>query len=74
MLVLTRKDGESVQIGDCISIKVLAISGNRVKLGFSAPAEVAIRRKEILAPVTLSLDGWSAEEVPTTPRSHAATC
>lgn len=58
MLVLTRKDGESVQIGEGISIKVLSISGNRVKLGFSAPPEVAIRRKEILTPISLRLDGW----------------
>jgi carbon storage regulator len=60
MLVLTRKDGESVQIGEGISVKVLAISGNRVKLGFSAPPEVTIRRKEILTPISLRLEGWQA--------------
>ena len=51
MLVLTRRNGESVQIGDAITVRVLAISGNQVKLGFSAPAEVAIRREELLAAV-----------------------
>jgi carbon storage regulator len=67
MLVLTRKGGESVQIGEGISVKVLAISGNRVKLGFSAPSDVSIRRKEILAPISLDLGVWrdlSVEKVP----------
>ncbi len=71
MLVLTRKDGESVQIGDAISIKVLAISGNRVKLGFSAPPEVAIRRQEILSPISLRLDAWHEEPVESQPRVQA---
>ena len=48
MLVLTRRNGESVHIGDAITVKVLAISGNQVKLGFSAPGDVAIRREELL--------------------------
>jgi len=71
MLVLTRKDGESVQIGDAVSIKVLAISGNRVKLGFSAPAEVAIRRKEILQSISVNLSDWQDAPVESQPRSPA---
>lgn len=51
MLVLARKSGESVQIGDGMTVKVLSISGNQVKLGFAAPAEVIIRRQELLASV-----------------------
>ena len=47
MLVLTRKDGESTRIGDNISVTVLGISRNRVKLGFSAPREIPIVRKEL---------------------------
>jgi len=58
MLVLTRKNGESVQIGDAIVVKVLSVSGNHVKLGFSAPPQVAIRREEILAPASVHLDRW----------------
>ena len=59
MLVLTRRNGESVHIGDAITVKVLSISGNQVKLGFSAPAEVAIRREELLATVAAApLNGW----------------
>ena len=49
MLVLSRKNGESVCIGPGIHVKVLAIRGGTVKLGFEAPPEVAIRREEIVA-------------------------
>lgn len=58
MLVLTRRNGESVQIGDEVVVKVLSVSGNHVKLGFSAPPEVTIRRKEIVATVSVPLDLW----------------
>jgi carbon storage regulator len=47
MLVLSRKSGETIVIGDDIRITVLEIRGNSVKLGLSAPAEVAIRREEL---------------------------
>jgi carbon storage regulator len=47
MLVLTRKSGEAIQIGDDISIKVSEISGNRVKLCIDAPQIVRILRAEI---------------------------
>ena len=47
MLVLSRKTGECVRIGPSIEVKVLELRGGRVKLGFSAPPEVAIQRDEI---------------------------
>ncbi|MEN1967318.1 carbon storage regulator CsrA [Lentibacillus sp. N15] len=47
MLVLTRKMNESIQIGDSIEIKVLAIEGDQVKLGVNAPKSIDIHRKEI---------------------------
>ncbi|WP_042142655.1 carbon storage regulator CsrA [Paucisalibacillus sp. EB02] len=47
MLVLTRKLNESIQIGDEIEIKVLAIEGDQIKLGIAAPKAVEIYRKEI---------------------------
>jgi carbon storage regulator len=49
MLVLTRKNGETIQIGNGIEVKVLSISRNVVKLGFSAPEDVVIRRQEIIS-------------------------
>jgi carbon storage regulator len=47
MLILSRKRGEEIVIGNGISIRVMEVRGDRVKLGFNAPAEVPIHRKEI---------------------------
>ncbi|OKQ02995.1 carbon storage regulator CsrA [Haemophilus influenzae] len=47
MLILTRKVGESILIGDDISITVLSVRGNQVKLGVEAPKEVSAHREEI---------------------------
>jgi carbon storage regulator len=47
MLVLTRKLGEEVVIGDNIRLTVVAIRGSHVRLGFTAPAEILIRRSEL---------------------------
>jgi carbon storage regulator len=47
MLVLTRKNGETIRISNRIEVKVLSIGRNTVKLGFSAPPQVDIRRQEI---------------------------
>ena len=48
MLVLSRKPGEEVVIGDNIRLTVVAIRGNQVRLGFTAPPEVSIKREEHL--------------------------
>ncbi len=47
MLFLSRKRGEEIVIGNGIRVTVLEMRGDRVKLGFIAPAEVPIHRKEI---------------------------
>ena len=47
MLVLTRKSNESVILGENIEVKVLSIRGDQVSLGFQAPREMAINRKEV---------------------------
>lgn len=47
MLILTRRIGERILIGDDISISVLGVRGNQVRLGIDAPAEVAVHREEI---------------------------
>jgi carbon storage regulator len=47
MLVLTRKTGEAIQIGDDIEITVLSVKGDQIKLGINAPKNVEIHRKEI---------------------------
>jgi carbon storage regulator len=48
MLVLSRKLGETIIIGDNIQVRVLAINGNQVRLGFEAPRSVSIQRQELL--------------------------
>jgi carbon storage regulator len=50
MLVLTRKLGEQIVIGDRIRLTVVAIQGNQVRLGFMAPGDVHIQREELLSP------------------------
>jgi len=48
MLVLSRRPGEQLQIGDDIVVEVLEISGAQVRLGITAPREVAVLRDELL--------------------------
>ena len=48
MLVLSRKIGESVLIGDHIHVTVVAVHGNQVRLGFTAPEDVRILREELV--------------------------
>jgi len=47
MLILSRRPGESVMIGDDVTVTVLAIKGNQVRLGFAAPQDVAVHREEV---------------------------
>jgi carbon storage regulator len=47
MLVLTRKEDESIMIGDQVEVKVLDVKENQVKLGIVAPREIAVHRKEV---------------------------
>jgi len=55
MLVLTRRPGESVLVGDGIEIQVVRIEGDRVVLGIVAPPDVTIVRTELLHDTTRSL-------------------
>ncbi len=47
MLILTRRVGESLMIGDEVNVTVLGIRGNQVRIGVNAPREVAVHREEI---------------------------
>ncbi len=51
MLVLTRKLGETITIGDDIRVSILGVHGCQVKLGIAAPPDVAVHREEIYARV-----------------------
>ena len=47
MLILTRRVGEIVMIGDDVTVTVLEVKGNQVRIGISAPRDVAVHREEI---------------------------
>lgn len=47
MLILTRRIGETLVVGDDVTVTVLGVKGNQVRLGVNAPKEVAVHREEI---------------------------
>lgn len=47
MLVLTRRVGETLMIGDDVTVMVLGVKGNQVRIGINAPSEVSVHREEI---------------------------
>lgn len=47
MLILTRRQGESVMIGDNVTVMVVGVNGNQVRIGVSAPKSVEVHREEV---------------------------
>lgn len=63
MLVLTRRVGEEVQIADNIRVTVVAVRGNQVRLGFTAPPDVAVARTELLEQAPENVGATTADFV-----------
>lgn len=47
MLILTRRVGELIVVGDNVEVKILGVKGNQVRLGINAPKEISVHREEI---------------------------
>ncbi|MGH8248853.1 MAG: carbon storage regulator CsrA, partial [Gammaproteobacteria bacterium] len=57
MLILTRRIGESLMIGDDVNVTVLGIRGNQVRIGVNAPKDVAVHREEIYERIQMERKG-----------------
>ena len=60
MLILTRRVGETVMIGDEVTVTVLGVKGNQVRIGVNAPKTVAVHREEIFERIKREQDGDAA--------------
>jgi carbon storage regulator len=63
MLVLTRKIGEKVMIGDDVSVTILGLFGNHVRLGINAPKAVDIHREEIYVKIQNENQGSDSHQI-----------
>ncbi len=62
MLVLTRKPGQSIMIGDGVEVQVLSVAGEKVRLGITAPRDVSIFRNEVYDRIESEADESTARE------------
>ncbi|HGV9231960.1 TPA: carbon storage regulator CsrA [Providencia rettgeri] len=62
MLILTRRVGETLMIGDDIKVTVLGLSGNQVRIGIEAPKDVAVHREEIYQRVLAERNNATASD------------
>ena len=62
MLILTRRIGETLIIGDDVNITVLGVKGNQVRLGINAPKDVSVHREEIYLRIQQEKQGTDTEQ------------
>lgn len=62
MLILTRRIGETLIIGDDVNITVLGVKGNQVRLGINAPKDVSVHREEIYLRIQQEKESGDSEE------------
>ncbi len=61
MLILTRRVGETLMIGDEVTVTVLGVKGNQVRIGVNAPRDVSVHREEIYQRIQRERNGQSVE-------------
>jgi carbon storage regulator len=66
MLILTRRVGETLMIGNDVTVTVLGVKGNQVRIGVNAPKDVAVHREEIFERIKREEDQFSASDAPIT--------
>ncbi len=72
MLILTRRVGETVMIGNDVTVTVLGVKGNQVRVGVNAPRDVAVHREEIFERIKREEEGGSSA-TPSTRPANART-
>lgn len=60
MLILTRRVGETLMVGDDVTVTVLGVKGNQVRIGVNAPKDVAVHREEIYDRIRKENEGGDA--------------
>jgi carbon storage regulator len=72
MLILTRRVGETVVIGNDVTVTILGVKGNQVRVGINAPKTVAVHREEIYERIKREQEGTSGDATdPTSPTEFA---
>ena len=72
MLILTRRVGETVMIGDDVTITVLGVKGNQVRVGINAPKSVAVHREEIYERIKRERQGGEIADKPKQSTEYAS--
>jgi carbon storage regulator len=72
MLILTRRVGETVMIGNEVTVTVLGVKGNQVRIGVNAPKDVAVHREEIYDRIKREEDGDPAAQRPSSTKTKVS--